>query len=103
MKLCIFSSAGDQGLAVELQKFELAVTQEESSILPALINFISGFSSTKEIRGDPHSSQNPLETFEPAEPVTVKNLRLPFTFNELSGINSIVALPLPVLYLQSTQ
>ena len=88
---------------MELQKLELAVTHEESSILPALMNLISGFSSTKEMRGDPHSSQNPLETFEPAEPVTVKNFRLPFTFRELLGINRIVALPLPVLFLQSTQ
>ena len=37
------SSTGDQDLAVELQKFESALIQVESSILPAFINLISGF------------------------------------------------------------
>ena len=65
------SSTGDQDLAVELQKFESAFIQVESSILPALINLISGFSTTKEINGEPHSAQKPRDILEPAEPVTV--------------------------------
>ena len=65
------SSTGDQDLAVELQKFESAFIQVESSILPAFINLISGFSLTKEINGEPHSAQKPRDIFEPAEPVTV--------------------------------
>ena len=65
------SSTGDQDLAVELQKFESAFIQVESSILPAFINLISGFSLTKEINGEPHSTQKPLDILEPAEPVTV--------------------------------
>jgi hypothetical protein len=65
------SSTGDQDLAVELQKFESAFIQVESSILPAFINLISGFSLTKEINGEPHSAQKPLDILEPAEPVTV--------------------------------
>ena len=65
------SSIGDQDLAVELQKFESAFIQVESSILPAFINLISGFSLTKEINGEPHSAQKPLDILEPAEPVTV--------------------------------
>ena len=58
-------------LAVELQKFESAFIQLESSILPAFINLISGFSLTKEINGEPHSAQKPRDILEPAEPVTV--------------------------------
>ena len=65
------SSTGDQDLAVELQKLESAFIQLESSILPAFINLISGFSLTKEINGEPHSAQKPLDILEPAEPVTV--------------------------------
>ncbi len=65
------SSTGDQDLAAELQKFESAFIQVESSILPAFINLISGFSLTKEINGEPHSAQKPRDTLEPAEPVTV--------------------------------
>ena len=65
------SSTGDQDLAVELQKFESAFIQVESSILPAFINLISGFSLTKEINVEPHSAQKPLDILEPAEPVTV--------------------------------
>jgi len=65
------SSTGDQDLAVELQKLESAFIQLESSILPAFINLISGFSLTKEINGEPHSAQNPRDILEPAEPVTV--------------------------------
>lgn len=65
------SSTGDQDLAVELQKFESALIQVESSILPAFINLISGFSLTKEINGEPHSAQKPRDILEPAEPVTV--------------------------------
>lgn len=65
------SSTGDQDLAVELQKFESAFIQAESSILPAFINLISGFSLTKEINGEPHSAQKPRDILEPAEPVTV--------------------------------
>ena len=65
------SSTGDQDLAVELQKFESAFIQVESSILPAFINLISGFSLTKEINGEPHCAQKPLDILEPAEPVTV--------------------------------
>ena len=65
------SSTGDQDLAVELQKFESAFIQLESSILPAFINLISGFSLTKEINGEPHSAQKPRDILEPAEPVTV--------------------------------
>jgi len=65
------SSTGDQDLAVELQKFESAFIQVESSILPAFINLISGFSLTKEINGEPHSAQKPRDILEPAEPVTV--------------------------------
>ena len=38
-------------------KFESAFIQAESSILPAFINLISGFSLTKEINGEPHSAQ----------------------------------------------
>ena len=65
------SSTGDQDLAVELQKFESAFIQVESSILPAFINLMSGFSLTKEINGEPHSAQKPRDILEPAEPVTV--------------------------------
>ena len=65
------SSTGDQDLAVELQKLESAFIQLESSILPAFINLISGFSLTKEINGEPHSAQKPRDILEPAEPVTV--------------------------------
>ena len=52
-------------------KFESAFIQVESSILPAFINLISGFSLTKEINGEPHSAQKPRDILEPAEPVTV--------------------------------
>ena len=65
------SSTGDQDLAVELQKLESAFIQLESSMLPAFINLISGFSLTKEINGEPHSAQKPRDILEPAEPVTV--------------------------------
>ena len=65
------SSTGDQDLAVELQKFESAFIQVESSMLPAFINLISEFSLTKEINGEPHSAQKPRDILEPAEPVTV--------------------------------
>ena len=65
------SSTGDQDLAAELQKFESAFIQAESSILPAFINLISGFSLAKEINGEPHSAQKPRDILEPAEPVTV--------------------------------
>ena len=65
------SSTGDHGLAEELKKLECAETHEESSKLPALINLISGFSSTKEISGDPQFLQKPLDILDPALPVTL--------------------------------
>ena len=65
------SSTGDHGLAEELKKLESADTHEESSKLPALINFILGFSSTKEKSGEPQFLQKPLDIWEPALPVTL--------------------------------
>ena len=59
-----------QDLAVELKSL-VCIYQVESSIPPAFINLISGFSLTKEINGEPHSAQKPRDIFEPAEPVTV--------------------------------
>jgi hypothetical protein len=49
------SCAEDQLCAVELQKLDAIVSHEESSIVPALINFIAGFSSTKLNTGEPQS------------------------------------------------
>ena len=65
------SSTGDHGLAEELKKLESAETHEESFRLPALMNLISGFSSTKQISGDPQISQKPLDILDPALPVTL--------------------------------
>ena len=67
-------------------------------MLPAFINLISEFSCTKEINGEPHSEQKPLDMCDPPEPVTVKYFNSHSTFSELSGIKRIVAFPLPVLF-----
>jgi hypothetical protein len=71
VKLWTSVSTGDHELAVELQKFDVIDTQEESSREPTLIKLRSAFSSTNDITGDPQFSQKPLVTCEPSLPVEV--------------------------------
>jgi len=92
----MLSSKGDQGLAVELQKLECTSSHDESSSDPAFRNFIAGFSSTKLTTGEPQLGQKPLLMWEPAEPVTVKNFKLPLISSCSAGMMIIVALPEPV-------
>jgi|TARA_B110000914_G_scaffold42111_1_gene35458 hypothetical protein len=92
----ISSSAGDHSAALEPQKFDETLTQDESSKVPALMNLMPELSSTKLITGEPQSLQNPLLMCEPAVPVTIKNFKLPSTLRAASGTITIVALPLPV-------
>ena len=96
MKLSIESSTGDQCCAVELQKLETIPNQSELSRVPALRNFIPGFSSIKLKTGEPQVEQNPLLMCDPAEPVTVKYLRSPWRLIFSSGRMMIVAFPEPV-------
>ena len=81
-----------------LKKLELGDTQEGSFKLPAFINLRSGFSSINDIRGEPQFSQKPLDTVDPALPVTLKFFKSPSMLRKLSGISKIVAFPLPVLF-----